>query len=69
MTESSYLDYEDRGALSKKFTLEKYVAELTSYYEAGLRETPSIEDYTDPLYNKKYAHTMPPLEAYSVRPP
>jgi len=30
---------------------------------------PSLTDFTDPLYNKKYVHNMPPLEAYRFRPP
>jgi hypothetical protein len=28
-----------------------------------------MTDHTDPLWGRKYAHTLPPPEAYLVRPP
>ncbi len=53
---------------SYKFTLEEYTKECEDYH-AGRLQQPSKTDHTDPLYLKKYAHTMPPLAAYKFRHP
>ena len=49
---------------SQKFTLEEYKAAL-----AQPIEYPDPTNPEDPLYYKKHAHTMPPLEAYFILPP
>lgn len=53
---------------SDKFTVDEYEQELRDFY-AGRLPMPSKTDHTDPLYNKKYAHTIPPLAAYKFRHP
>lgn len=54
---------------SYKFSLEEYESKLAEFHKTGLLEYPSLDDHKDVLYTKKYAHTMPPLAAYKVRPP
>lgn len=49
--------------MDKKFTLKEYQAELLKGYQH-----PDPFDHLDPGYNKKYAHTLPPLQAYMMRP-
>ena len=47
----------------QRFTLEEYREALTQPIEY-----PDKNDCNDPLYQKKYAHNMPPLEAYFLIP-
>lgn len=53
--------------LSVKMTLDEYLYELQNY-DRLLKTAPSKDDPNDPLYKRKYAHNMPPLEAYLRRP-
>lgn len=53
----------NEGYLAKKWTLDEFKEELKQPIEA-----PAIDDPDDPLYYKKYAHTLPPKEAYFFIP-
>ena len=53
--------------LKKQFTLEEFNQEIQEYREGKLGE-PDPEDFEDPLYYRKYAHTLPPLESYFIVP-
>lgn len=46
-----------------KWTLKEYEEEL-----AKPIEQPSLQDCNDPLYYKKYAHNVPPPDAYYIVP-
>jgi hypothetical protein len=54
--------------LMRKMTLDEYLYELKNP-DIVLAQQPSKTDPSDPLYCKKYAHNMPPLIAYKVKPP
>ena len=47
----------------QRYTLEEYLEALKQPYE-----NPDPNDCNDPCYYKKYAHNMPPLEAYFLMP-
>lgn len=49
--------------MKKQFTLREYKETLIGGYSH-----PNPEDLNDPGYYIKYAHTMPPIQAYMVRP-
>lgn len=49
-------------------TLDEYLYELKNP-DLVLAQQPSKTDFSDPLYCRKYAHNMPPLIAYKVKPP
>ena len=53
--------------LQKQFTFEEYSAELAEYHDGKLAQ-PDPNDHEDPLYYRKYAHNVPPLEAYFLIP-
>ena len=53
--------------LKKQFTLEEFNQEIQEYREGKLGE-PDPEDFEDPMYYRKYAHTLPPLESYFIVP-
>ena len=46
-----------------QFTLEEYQAELNKPIEYA-----DPKDPDDPLYSKKWAHCLPPLQAYTLLP-
>ena len=48
----------------QRFTLAQYREALAAPIEYPDKNNPD-----DPLYYTKYAHTLPPLEAYLTRPP
>ena len=50
--------------MDKQFTLQEYQEALVHGYKK-----PDPNDYTDKGYYIKYAHTLPPLQAYMIRPP
>jgi hypothetical protein len=50
----------------KKFTLEEYLQELQDYENIP---KPSKTNGEDPLYQRKYAMSMPPLSCYRYLPP
>jgi hypothetical protein len=54
---------EGGGTFSKKFTYEEYKEEMEQYREGKIPK-PDPEDIQDPLYYRKYAHTLPPLECH-----
>ena len=56
VNKESYLD-------KQRFTLEEYLEALQKPYEQ-----PDLKDCNDPRYYKKYAHNLPPLEAYFLIP-
>ena len=49
--------------MDKKFTLREYKEALQNGYTQ-----PDPDNYMDRGYYIKYAHTLPPLEAYMIRP-
>ena len=49
--------------MKKQFTLKEYKDALISGYQH-----PNPEDLNDPGYYMKYAHTMPPMQLYMLRP-
>ena len=53
------------GLDAQQFTLDEYHYEMQN---AGTLTRPSQTDFSDPLYRRKYAQSMPPLEAYRFRP-
>lgn len=53
------------STLDVKFTLDEYRYELNNQSQL---QKPNPTDPEDPLYYRKYASTMPPLEAYKFRP-
>ena len=55
----------------QNFTIEEYKKELDYYHSKGgkLDVYPSPTDSSDPLYLKKFAHNIPPLDAYKLKPP
>ena len=58
------------GSISLDFRFRKseYLKELTEYYD-GLVPMASLTDPNDPNWQKKYAHTLPPLACYRFVPP
>lgn len=54
--------------LQRKMTLDEYYYELSNP-DLVLTRQPNLTDPFDPLYCRKYAHNMPPLIAYKVKPP
>ena len=48
----------------QRYTFDEYNQALTQPIEY-----PNPKDHEDPLYYKKYPHTMPPLEAYFILTP
>lgn len=56
---------------SERFTLEAFKAELEAYHRDPNADAYQCnpKDHTDINYRKKYAHNMPPLEAYRYLPP
>ena len=57
-----------KHGITRKFTKAEYLAELQDF-RAGRVPQPDPCDHTDPLWNKKYAHCLPPLECYRFVPP
>ena len=57
-------DREVENGLLVKLTLDEYL------YEMNQKEylQPSLTDFNDPLYNKKYPHNMVPLVSYRFKP-
>ena len=51
------------GFLKKQFTYEEYKEQVALYHE-GKIERPDPDDHTDDRYYRKYAHTVPPPDAY-----
>lgn len=67
--ESTYPTEADiKYGLARRFTKEEYLAELADF-EGGRVPQPNPQDHRDPLWQKKYAHCMPPLECYKFTPP
>ncbi len=52
------------GGLDRKLTLDEYLYELNN----PDNKQPSKTNVDDPLYSRKYAHTMVPLICYRLRP-
>ena len=57
----------DHGYL-RQFTKTEYLQEIEDYYNGKIPPV-STTDHTDPMWTKKFAHTLPPLEAYKLVPP
>ena len=55
-----------KTGIFKTFTLEEYLEELQNWKNIP---SPSTTDTNDPLYNRKYAMSMPPLAAYRLKQP
>ena len=53
--------------LDIKMTLDEYLHEMNNRDEV-MKQHPSKTDVNDPLYCRKYAHTMVPLVCYRMKP-
>lgn len=54
--------------LMRKMTIDEYLYELNNP-DLALEPKPSKTNPNDPQYCRKYAHNMPPLIAYKIKPP
>lgn len=63
------VDPEDNPAsrLDLKMSLDEYLYEMNNRDEV-LKQQPNLQDISDPLYCRKFAHNMPPLIAYRCKP-
>jgi len=61
------LSMEAANRLNLKMTLDEYLHEMNNRDQI-LQLKPSKTDVNDPLYCRKYAHTMIPLISYRMRP-
>lgn len=48
-------------------TLDEYQYEMNNIDEI-LKKQPSMTDFNDPLYCRKYAHNIPPLDSLRCKP-
>jgi hypothetical protein len=62
------VDLLSQNRLARKMTLDEYWYEMRNL-DLVLQKQPSKTDPNDPLYCRKYAHNMPPLELYKIKPP
>ena len=61
------VDNEEVSRLDIKMSLDEYLYEMNNRDEV-LKQQPNLQDINDPLYCRKFAHTMPPLIAYRCKP-